>query len=40
MSNKKFIDKNKAVVIKLSHRAPDDPNFIQKNKDEIVYEIV
>ena len=38
MSNKKFIDKNK--VIKLSHRAPDDPNFKQKNKDEIVYEIV
>ena len=40
MTNKKFIDKNKAVVIKLSHRAPDDPNFKQKNKDEIVYEIV
>jgi hypothetical protein len=38
--SKKFIDKNKAVIIKLSHRDQDDPNYNKSKKDELVYEII
>lgn len=35
--SKKFIDKSKAVCIRLSHRDQNDPNLNSNKKDEIVY---